>query len=78
MILKIHHLEDGTFAAEVPTAEGEPEIVFSAPYDDDAGRIDHYTVLARVLLTLWGIVLPPISETKLKEPGQDSVPVKIA
>ena len=78
MTLTIHHLPDGTFAAEIPTETGELQIVFSAPYDDDAGRIDHYSVLARVLLSVFRIILPPINETKLNEPGKDTVPVKIA
>lgn len=78
MNLTIHHLPDGTFAAEIPNETGESQIVFSAPYDDDAGRIDHYSVLARVLLSVFRIILPPINETKLNEPGKDTVPVKIA
>lgn len=78
MSLTLHHLEDGTFAAEIPTEDGEKEIVFSSPYDDDAGRMDHYAILAHVLLTVFKIILPPISETNLKEPGEDTVRVKIA
>lgn len=78
MTLTIHHLPDGTFAAEIPTESGEPKIVFSAPYDSDAGRIDQYSVLAAVLLRLCGLILPPISETNLTEPGADIVTAKIA
>ena len=78
MKLTLHHLADGTFAAEVPTESGEPQIVFSAPFDDDAGRMDHYSVLASVLLNLFGLILPPLSETSLTEPGEETVTVKIA
>lgn len=78
MKLTLHHLADGTFAAEIPTESGEPQIVFSAPFDDDAGRIDHYTVLASVLLRLYGLILPPMSETNLAEPGEETVTVRIA
>lgn len=78
MKLTLHHLPDGTFAAEVPTETGEPRIVFSRPFDSDSGRIDHYSILAAALLRLYGLVLPPISATNLKEPGEDTVTVKIA
>ena len=78
MKLTLHHLADGTFAAEVPTETGEPSIVFSKPYDSDSGRIDHYTVLASVLLRMFGLILPPLSETSLTEPGEETVTVKIA
>lgn len=78
MKLTLHHLPDGTFAAEVPTVTGEPKIVFSKPFDSDSGRIDHYTVLAAVLLRMFGLVLPPIGETKLKEPGEQTVNAKLA
>ena len=78
MKLTLHHLADGTFAAEVPTETGEPSIVFSKPYDSDSGRIDHYTVLAFVLLRMFGLILPPLSETSLTEPGEETVTVKIA
>lgn len=78
MKLTLHHLTDGTFAAEVPTESGEPQIVFSAPFDDDAGRMDHYTVLAAVLLRMFGLVLPPLSETHLTEPGEETVTAKTA
>lgn len=78
MKLTLHHLADGTFAAEVPTESGEPQIVFSAPFDDDAGRMDHYTVLAAVLLRMFGLILPPLSETHLTEPGEETVTAKTA
>lgn len=78
MTLTLYHLADGTFAAEVPTESGEPQIVFSAPFDDDAGRMDHYSVLAHVLLSMFRIILPPISETGLIEPGEETVSVKVA
>lgn len=78
MKLTLHHLADGTFAAEVPTESGEPQIVFSSPFDDDAGRMDHYTVLAAVLLRMFGLVLPPLSETHLTEPGEETVTAKTA
>ena len=78
MKLTVHHLPDGTFAAEVPTESGDPQIVFSAPFDDDAGRMDHYTVLAAVLLRMFGLVLPPLSETHLTEPGEETVTAKTA
>lgn len=78
MKLTLHHLADGTFAAEVPTESGEPQIVFSAPFDDDAGRMDHYTVLAAVLLRMFGLILPPLSETHLTEPGEEIVTAKTA
>ena len=78
MKLTLHHLPDGTFAAEIPTETGEPEIVFSSPFDSNAGRENQYTVLASALLRLYHMVLPPISETKLKEPGEESVIVKFA
>ena len=78
MKLTLHHLADGTFAAEVPTESGEPQIVFSAPFDDDAGRVDHYTVLAAVLLRMFGLILPPLSETHLTEPGEETVTAKTA
>lgn len=78
MKLTLHHLADGTFAAEVPTESGDPQIVFSAPFDDDAGRMDHYTVLAAVLLRMFGLVLPPLSETHLTEPGEETVTAKTA
>lgn len=78
MKLTLHHLADGTFAAEIPTESGEPQIVFSAPFDDDAGRMDHYSVLAAALLRLFGLILPPMSETNLTEPGEETVTVRIA
>ena len=78
MKLTLHHLADGTFAAEVPTESGDPQIVFSAPFDDDAGRMDHYTVLAAVLLRMFGLILPPLSETHLTEPGEETVTAKTA
>lgn len=78
MKLTLHHLADGTFAAEVPTETGEPEIVFSKPYDSDSGRIDHYTILSAALLRMFGLILPPLSETNLTEPGEETVIVKIA
>lgn len=78
MKLTLHHLPDGTFAAEVPTVTGEPKIVFSKPFDSDSGRIDHYTVLAAVLLRMFGLILPPLSETHLTEPGEETVTAKTA
>ena len=78
MKLTVHHLPDGTFAAEVPTVTGEPKIVFSKPFDSDSGRIDHYTVLAAVLLRMFGLILPPLSETHLTEPGEETVTAKTA
>lgn len=78
MNLILHHLSDGTFAAEVPTETGEPEIVFSSPYDSNAGRESQYQILAAVLLRLYGLILPSFAETNLDEPGEESVPVKIA
>ena len=78
MTLTLHHLPNGTFAAEVPTESGDPQIVFSAPFDDDAGRMDHYTVLAAVLLRMFGLILPPLSETHLTEPGEETVTAKTA
>ena len=78
MKLTVHHLPDGTFAAEVPTVTGEPKIVFSKPFDSDSGRIDHYTVLASALLRMFGLILPPLSETHLTEPGEETVTAKTA
>lgn len=78
MKLTLHHLPDGTFAAEIPTVTGEPKIVFSKPFDSDSGRIDHYTVLAAVLLRMFGLILPPLSETHLTEPGEETVTAKTA
>ena len=78
MKVTVHHFPDGTFAVEIPTESGEPQLVFSAPLDDNAGRIDHYTVLAAALLRLYGLILPPISKTKLISPGEDTVPARFA
>jgi len=78
MKLTLHHLPDGTFAAELPSPNAEPHIVFSAPYDSDSGRIDQYSVLAAVLLRMFGLVIPPLSETHLTEPGEETVTAKIA
>lgn len=78
MKLTLHHLPDGTFAAELPSSNAEPHIVFSALYDSDSGRIDQYSVLAAVLLRMFGLILPPLSETHLAEPGEETVTAKIA
>lgn len=78
MKLTLHHLDNGTFAAEIPTESGEKEIVFSSSYDTNAERVDHYSVLSRILRASWGIILPPISETGLTEPGEETVSVKVA
>lgn len=78
LTLTLHHLPDGTFAAEVPTITGEPNIVFSKPFDSDSNRIDQYSVLAAALLRMFGLVLPPLSETHLTEPGEETVAAKFA
>lgn len=72
MKLTLHHLKNGTFAAEVPTDAGNV-VVFSTPYDTDPGHSDQYTVLAEVLRRTFGLNLPPISETNLFDPGEDTV-----
>lgn len=78
MTLTLHHLPNGTFAAEVPSPEG-PQIVFSARYASDANRESQYTVLAALLKLAFGLVIPPLNETKLTEPGtEQEVSAKIA
>lgn len=78
MTLTLHHLENGTFAAEVPTSAGT-HIVFSSYYASDAGRESQYTILASLLRLAFGLVLPPLNETDLMEPGSDQeVTAKIA
>lgn len=78
MTLTLHHLKNGTFAAEVPSPDG-PQIVFSSRYASDANRESQYTVLAALLKLAFGLVIPPLNETNLTEPGTDEeVTAKIA
>lgn len=77
MTLTLHYLDDGTFAAEIPTEDGN-RIVFSKSYDTDPAHSNPYAVLAAVLLSMYRIILPPISETNLIEPGEADVTARIA
>ena len=78
MTLTLHHLKNGTFAAEVPSPDG-PQIVFSSNYASDSNRESQYTVLAALLKLAFGLVIPPLNETNLMEPGTDEeVTAKIA
>ena len=70
MTLILHHLKNGTFAAEVPSPDG-PQIVFSSRYASDANRESQYTVLAALLKLAFGLVIPPLNETNLTEPGTE-------
>lgn len=78
MTLNIRHLPNGTFAAIVPSPDG-PQIVFSSRYASDSNRESQYTVLAAILKLAFGLVIPPLSETKLAEPGtEQEIAAKIA
>lgn len=78
MTLTLHHLPNGTFAAEVPSPDG-PQIVFSSRYASDSNRESQYTVLAALLKLAFGLVIPPLNETKLTEPGtEQEISAKIA
>ena len=75
--LIMHHLQNGTFAAEIPTPDG-PALIFSSRYASDSNRESQYTILASLLRLAYGLILPPLCETKLIEPGKDEVTVRIA
>lgn len=77
MTITMHHLKDGTFTAEVPTVEGTA-LIFSSRYASDSNRESQYDVLASLLEVVYHLVIPPLCETKLIEPGEAEVPVKIA
>lgn len=78
MTLTLHHLKNGTFAAEVPSPDG-PQIVFSSRYASDANRESQYAVLSALLKLAFGLVIPPLNETNLTEPGTDQeITAKIA
>ena len=78
MTVTLHHLKNGTFAAEVPSPDG-PQIVFSSNYASDSNRESQYTVLAALLKLAFGLVIPPLNETNLTEPGtEQEVTAKIA
>ena len=78
MTLTLHHLKNGTFAAEVPSPDGL-QIVFSSNYASDSNRESQYTVLAALLKLAFGLVIPPLNETSLTEPGtEQEVTAKIA
>lgn len=72
MTIKVHHRKNGTFAAEIPTGDGNI-IVFSHLHDHDPGHSDQYEVLRGVLLEVYGLILPPLSEVGLAEPGDAEV-----
>lgn len=78
MSITIRHFNNGTFAAVVPFPDG-PQIVFSSRYASDSNRESQYTVLAALLKLAFGLVIPPLSETKLAEPGtEQEIAAKIA
>lgn len=78
MTLTIRHFNNGTFAAIVPSPDG-PQIVFSSRYASDSNRESQYTVLASLLRLAFGLILPPLNETKLAEPGtEQEISAKIA
>ena len=78
MILTIRHFNNGTFAAVVPSPDG-PQIVFSSRYASDSNRESQYAILAALLKLAFGLVIPPLNETKLIEPGtEQEVTAKIA
>jgi len=78
MTLTIRHFNNGTFAAIVPSPAG-PQIVFSSRYESDANRESQYTVLAALLKLAFGLILPPLNETNLMEPGtEQEITAKIA
>ena len=78
MTLTIRHFNNGTFAAVVPSPDG-PQIVFSSRYASDSNRESQYTVLAALLKLAFGLVIPPLNETKLTEPGSEQeITAKIA
>lgn len=70
MTLTIRHFNNGTFAAVVPSPAG-PQIVFSARYVSDSNRESQYDVLSALLKLAFGLILPPLNETKLMEPGSE-------
>lgn len=74
LTITVHHLKSGAFAAEVPTNEGTV-VVFSTPYDMDPGHSDQYDILTEVLKRSFGMNLPPISKTRLLDPGLEEVTV---
>ena len=76
MIVKVHHLKDGTFAAEIPDIE-RPVVVRSNVFYSVHCHEDQYDVLRTALLKFYGLLLPPMWETNLLEPGEDEVQVKI-
>ncbi len=75
MIITVYHRKNGTFAAEIPAEEGNI-IVFSYQYDNDPGHSDQYDVLRNVMRDAYGLLLPPLSETSLIEPGEEKVIAK--
>ena len=78
MTLTIRHFNNGTFAAVVPSPDG-PQIVFSSRYASDANRESQYAVLSALLKLAFGLVIPPLNETNLTEPGTDQeITAKIA
>lgn len=78
MTLTIRHFNNGTFAAIVPSPDG-PQIVFSSRYASDSNRESQYDVLSALLKLAFGLILPPLNETKLMEPGSEQeVTAKIA
>lgn len=72
MIVTVYHRKNGTFAAEIPTEKGNI-VVFSYPYDHDPGHSDPYNVLRNVIKDVYGLILPPISETNLIDPGEEKL-----
>lgn len=72
MTITVHHLKTGTFAAEIPGETGNI-VVFSSPYDHDPGHSDQYEVLRNVVRKTYGLILPPLYETHLIEPGEEKV-----
>ena len=78
MTLTIRHYNNGTFAAVVPSPDG-PQIVFSARYASDSNRESQYDVLSALLKLAFGLVIPPLNETNLMEPGtEQEITAKIA
>lgn len=75
MIVTVYHRKNGTFAAEIPTEEGNI-VVFSYPYDHDPGHSDHYDVLRNVIRDAYGLILPPLSKTHLIDPGEEKLDVE--
>ena len=76
MKITIHHLKSGDFAAEVTTPDG-PRLIFSSVYESDAARESPYEILSTALRRAFGIILPPLSETALLEPGSERITARI-